>query len=157
MLFSKLLFRHSDSTQTVCESYFWPLVLCFAWLTASGCQSPEFDSEGLVPVEGKVTLDRKPLGQVAILLCPESAGRTARAVSNSKGEFRFMDESGSPGVLPGSYRVVFAIVDTPGRREQQELASEYASEDTTPVTAAIDDQKRRIEFKLSSDPDKYKN
>jgi hypothetical protein len=71
-------------------------------LTTLGCgRSPK-----LVPVEGIVTLDGKPLVGASIFLAVDgSAGRDAYGPSNPDGTFA-MTTVGHVGATPGNYRVM---------------------------------------------------
>lgn len=78
-------------------------------LSLAGCGR----TSDLIPTEGMVTLDGKPLAGATVLLIPEgTTGQSAFGTLQSDGSFRLVT-SGRDGVLPGSYRVIAGVVTTP--------------------------------------------
>lgn len=83
-----------------------------------GCGKP-----ALVPVEGRVTLDDKPLGGAAITFMPLTAGlQPATAGSDADGRFR-LETRQAPGTMPGLYKVVVSKYEPAGNAEKAPGAS----------------------------------
>jgi hypothetical protein len=74
-------------------------------LAASGC------SKSTVKVEGKVTLDGKPLDRAAVAFVPEDGnGVPANGLTGSDGVFRLTTFTTGDGVRPGNYKVTITKV-----------------------------------------------
>jgi hypothetical protein len=92
------------------------LAVGMGWLAASifvvaGC------GPGLVPVEGTVTLDGRPLASATITIqrdAPTPAERSFRGETDEAGQFQLQTADGqSSGALPGDYRVYITSVKAP--------------------------------------------
>jgi len=73
---------------------------------SSGCSEPA--PTNLVPVEGRVTFDGKPLASGSVSLRPESRetwDQPTGAISGADGHYAVYT-NGQRGALPGKYRVV---------------------------------------------------
>jgi hypothetical protein len=84
-------------------------VSVFCLVIFNGCGDSTSIS-GLVPANGKVTLDGAPVGDVNIVFMPmpgSASNRYATAVSKSDGTFQ-MQTNNSAGVLPGKYSITFS-------------------------------------------------
>lgn len=82
-------------------------VLSIAALALSGCgRSANFE---VVPVNGTVFVDEKPISGVALTLVPQEGvkGRGGYATSAGDGSFELQAEPEVKGVVPGNYRVLF--------------------------------------------------
>ena len=76
----------------------------------------------LVPVEGRVTLDDKPLGGAAITFMPLTAGlQPATAVSDADGRFR-LETRQAPVTMPGLYKVVVSKYEPEGTDDKAHAA-----------------------------------
>lgn len=65
---------------------------------------------GLVPVEGVLTFDGKPLGGATVFLVSDGGmTRTATGTTRENGAFR-MATFGADGVSPGKYRTIVTVV-----------------------------------------------
>ena len=70
-------------------------------LAASGC-----GRQALVKLEGKVTLDGKPLEGATVTFAPEGgAGSPASGLTGSDGVFYLTTRTSGDGVAPGAYKV----------------------------------------------------
>lgn len=87
------------------------LVASSILLSAVGC------GRGIGDVQGRVTLDGKPLTNTVIYFQPGS-GPLTQAMLNANGEYRLATPGIGSGVAPGSYRVYLASAET----EVEELA-----------------------------------
>lgn len=74
------------------------LVACLGVFTLAGCGSKKY------PVNGKVTLDGKPLASATVVFTSESGGITASGFTDDEGHFelKYMNEPLVPG---GTYKV----------------------------------------------------
>jgi hypothetical protein len=84
----------------------FPLVLVMGGLTlAAGCGK----GSGLVPVEGRVTLDGKPVKEVIVNFQPinDTPGNGALGSTDPDGRFTLTDARGEAGVYAGEYKVIF--------------------------------------------------
>jgi len=99
----------------------WPLLITsffgFALVGAAGCGGP-----ALVPVEGAITLDGKPLAGATIameLVGGEKDLRLFAGETDANGKYVVKPfESSRVGALPGEYHIMIKSVETP----QDEMA-----------------------------------
>lgn len=83
------------------------LTLCIFAASCSGNAS----IKGLVPCQGTITLDGKPLSDAKISFVPmakTSTGRSAVGMSDSTGKFEVSTAVGNKGVFSGEYTVIVA-------------------------------------------------
>jgi hypothetical protein len=145
----------------------------------TGCSS---DGPPLVPVNGRLTLDGKPLAGKTIKFLPEGStpGQGAGATTNAAGEYTLLaarpgatrDEPGAP---PGTYRVVVVEpmfpVDPPVQdandpnaapaiglpappKKKQEIPAAYTKPETTPLRVEVLKGGGAIDLPLESAPKK---
>jgi len=82
------------------------LIALLAIVPACGKKTPAVP-EDLTPVEGLVTLDKKPLPGVAVTFCPEIEGSpSASGVTDANGRFRLTTFPSGNGARPGKYKVI---------------------------------------------------
>jgi hypothetical protein len=75
-------------------------------LAGSGC------GNRLVPVEGVVTLDGKPVEGATVMFVPtEGSGRPATGATESDGSFRLKSFDSGDGILPGNYKVTVSKIE----------------------------------------------
>jgi hypothetical protein len=81
-------------------------VLAAGLVTAAGCGE---SGPKLVPVEGRVTLDGKPVSEMLINFHPlgNTYGTGANAMTDADGRFTLMDSRGGTGAYVGEYKVSF--------------------------------------------------
>ena len=81
-----------------------------ALLACGGCGS----SNGLVPVEGVVTLDGQPLADATVVLHPDTAAGAGPFTATTSDDGKFVlapaGNSGAPGAVPGSYRLTITTL-----------------------------------------------
>jgi hypothetical protein len=83
------------------------LLMAVAAFVLSGCGSKPAPPTDLVPVEGQLLLDGKPLTGAAITLLPQdAAGKASAGTSDTSGNFRLSALSGDFGAKPGKYKVL---------------------------------------------------
>jgi predicted small lipoprotein YifL len=77
-------------------------VLAAGLVTAAGCGE---SGPKLVPVEGRVTLDGKPVSEMLINFHPlgNTYGTGANAMTDADGRFTLMDSRGGTGAYVGEY------------------------------------------------------
>jgi hypothetical protein len=139
-------------------------------LSLVGCNS-SVDGPPLVPAEGVVTLDDKPLASANVMLQPqgETRGQAVYGKTDSVGKFAAASPDGKQkGAAVGSYRVVISKLvkpdgtdfipdpnsgpeDTGGFR--QLLPSAYSDETKTTLTAEVPNGgTKSLQFNLKSKP-----
>jgi hypothetical protein len=84
------------------------LILSLSYALMTGCSSKP--AEKLVPVEGKVTFDGKPLTTGTVIFHPDSSrGNNSQEEPRGKveadGSFKVSTRKGSPGAAPGWYKI----------------------------------------------------
>jgi hypothetical protein len=96
-------------------------VVCFACMAGCGGSSP------VVPVEGAVTLDGKPLADAAIAFSPAKATAPGpyMATTDAQGHYAlgFHDDPGG-GAAPGEYTVIITTVKPTGGMEDSPAPTE---------------------------------
>lgn len=86
----------------------------------------------LVPVEGTVSYQNKPLVPGSIWLIPTSGGEKASGLLQTDGSFKLRTFPHGDGVIPGSYKVIFTL----GGGVTKDLAL-LTNEAKTPLTVEI--------------------
>lgn len=84
-------------------------ILLLLFVTLIGCS--QSDISGLMPAEGTVYFDGKPVDGVSIVFTPSTGSRYATAVSKPDGGFA-LNTVGRPGALPGEYTVTMTKTKT---------------------------------------------
>jgi hypothetical protein len=116
------------------------LLLAATVLVLCGCSSDDAASTPTGTVQGKVTLDGKPVTDAAIVFFAESAGVTASAVLDAEGKYT-LKYGDSFSVPVGDYRVSF------GTANQSEEA---------PDPQALMENPEQFEVKAPPVPEKYR-
>ena len=75
--------------------------------------------DGMLPVEGTVTLDGKPLEGAAVSFVPAEGGRPCTGQTDDQGHFTLASYVAGDGVPPGEYKVTVIKLDA---RRQAEAA-----------------------------------
>ena len=68
----------------------------------------------MIPVTGTVTLDGKPVDDVAVLFAPAAKGPAASGTTDAGGKFQLMTVN-DPGAVPGEYNVRLVVTDSTGK------------------------------------------
>jgi hypothetical protein len=135
------------------------LALLFAFsllLFTAGCS-------GLVPVEGEVLLDDKPLPKADIAFIPQAGGRTVTGKSDAQGKFLLTTIAPNDGAKPGEYKVTVTAREVkyegkPGSEEgfvekHTWLAPEHYSDPAkSGLTAKVSAAEPKVTLKLKSTP-----
>jgi hypothetical protein len=114
------------------------LLLVFSGCFIAGCGS----SAKLMPVEGKVTLDGKPLpaGHVTLIADATKGNQSAMRLSgivNKDGMYRIESERGR-GAPIGAYKViVFQGLPMPGIETSVTIPEKYQNEETTDLQVEV--------------------
>jgi hypothetical protein len=98
-------------------------MLALTLLAGAGC------GQGLVPVQGVVTVDGLPVVKAMVRFIPaEGSPRLAFGVTDNNGHFRLTTYEGSDGVLPGVYKVVISSPENtlPGPVDPQNPVKAHA-------------------------------
>lgn len=101
------------------QSLWAALLSCFV---LGGCGS----GDGLVPVEGAVTLDGKPLAEATVVLSPTKATDPGpfSGTTNAEGKFSLSpsDRADESGAMPGEYQIFISTLKV----EPSEVADDTA-------------------------------
>lgn len=112
---------------------------------ASGCARPE--SPTLGQVEGRVTLDGRPLPAALVLFTPAGRGRTSRGVTGADGRYRlrYLRDIAGADVDEHAVRISTATEENGGR---EQLPPRYHAR--TELAATVRAGRNAIDFELSS-------
>ena len=124
----------------------WLAVLA-GLVAAAGCGD---GGPKLVPVEGRVTLEGKPVQDMLINFHPvgNTYGTGANAMTDTDGRFTLMDSRGGTGAYPGEYKVSFypalgrkqegdPSIDVVNDGSKSGLPRIYLDADKSPLRATI--------------------
>jgi hypothetical protein len=114
----------------------------------------------LLPVQGRVTLDGKPLADAGVMFLPQDKGPSANGTTDSEGRFELMTVN-SIGATRGIHPVVIAkrkyVPIKPGEepvpagvRAEWYSPKKYANPSTSGLTAEVGDGDNEFHFELSS-------
>lgn len=140
-------------------------------LSAAGCGSSgdEWTAKrpAVVPAQGVVTYQGKPVEGATVVLSPVAAGGPAydaAAMTNSDGQFELSAFQPDPGAVPGKYKVAISKVEGPAASTKplghDEIApnlgktkylvpQKYGNPETSGLTIEIPDEgKTDIKFEL---------
>ncbi|MDZ7616596.1 MAG: carboxypeptidase-like regulatory domain-containing protein [Patescibacteria group bacterium] len=135
-------------------------------LVAAGCGGRKSNMPPLMPVEGLVTLDGRPLAEAGVQFHPvgDTRGRGAAANTDAEGRYSLISPDGSKGVPVGEYKVVIsklvmpdgslysaadgvAPMDSPAR---EAVPVRYSDFERSILTAEVPEGGRAIDFGLST-------
>jgi hypothetical protein len=68
----------------------------------------------LLPAEGLITLDGKPLADAAVVFQPKGGGRPASARTDASGRFKVGTYTPKDGALPGEHTVTIVAAESTG-------------------------------------------
>ncbi|QDU77957.1 hypothetical protein Pan97_50360 [Bremerella volcania] len=91
---------------------------------------------GMLPVEGTVTLDGQPLDGAAISFVPAEGGRPSTGQTDDQGHFTLASYTAGDGVPPGEYKVTVVKLDT--RRQAEAAPVEEGTEADQQVMGNIE-------------------
>jgi hypothetical protein len=97
-----------------------------------------------VPVEGKVTLNGKPLAGATVVFIPEGGGAEAGAMTEEDGSFRLVTTK-TEGTSPGQYRVTVSKKEwppgmTPPDPAKMQFADVKKKRETVPLDYTVQDK-----------------
>ena len=131
-------------------------LMSFVSVCVAGCGS---DGLQLVPVEGTVMLDGKPLEGASILFQPDAGGRPATGVSDANGKFTLTTMEPGDGAQVGMNKVSVAkeqVVASKRKLEEGEFEPikfltpvKYASPNTSGLTVNVKEDMPPVELKLT--------
>ncbi len=143
-------------------------VACLLILVVVGCGGRDPNLPKLVPVEGTVTLDGKPLGGTSVTFIPTGTtrGNGAMGYTDAEGKYKLSDPRGGEGSPAGEYRVTcnklvmpdgtdfpmnsdIPPMDSPAR---EVLPLIYSDMDETTLTFTVPEAGGTADFELKSQP-----
>jgi hypothetical protein len=113
----------------------------------------------LLPAEGVVTLDGKPLANAALVFQPKAGGRPASARTDASGRFSMGTYTPQDGVLPGEHAVTIVAVESigpppaPGSQPQTRWVTpkRYSRADASGLSATVAAGSKTFPFDLTSE------
>lgn len=90
----------------------------------------------MLPVEGTITLDGKPLDGAAISFVPAEGGRPCSGQTDAQGHFTLASYVAGDGVPPGEYKVTVVKLDA--RRQAEAAPVEEGAADDQQVMGNIE-------------------
>jgi hypothetical protein len=136
------------------------LAILAGLVAAAGCSD---SGPKLVPVEGRVTLDGKPVKEMLINFQPvgNTHGTGANAMTDADGKFTLMDSRGDTGAYAGEYKVSFypplgrktegdPSIDVVNDGSKSGLPRIYLDADKSPLRATIPEEGGTAEVILTA-------
>ncbi|MEW4563537.1 carboxypeptidase-like regulatory domain-containing protein [Bremerella sp. JC770] len=123
------------------------------WLSLSVCVVSVClgcSGNGMLPVEGTVTLDGTPLEGAAISFVPAEGGRPCSGQTDEQGHFTLASYTANDGVPPGEYKVTVVKLDA--RRQAQAAPVEEGTEPGEQVMGSIEQATRFLTPKRYASP-----
>lgn len=119
------------------------LMLLGAAAGFAGCGGSSGNALTLVPVQGIVTHQGKPLGNAGVIFLPvaPTPGRGGTAKTDAAGKYQLAQSDGAKGVPAGKYRVVIS-----------KLVNPDGTDFTGAAGAPMDTNARELLPKAASDP-----
>jgi len=113
----------------------------------------------LLPAEGVVTLDGKPLANAALVFQPKAGGRPASGRTDENGRFRMGTFAAKDGVLPGEHTVTITAVEEVGPPPEKGsqpktrwvTPKRYSRADASGLSATVAAGSKTFSFDLSSE------
>jgi len=113
----------------------------------------------LLPAEGVVTLDGKPLANAALIFQPKAGGRPASGRTDASGRFSMGTFASKDGVLPGEHTVTIMAVENVGPPPKPGSQAEvrwvtpkrYSLPDASGLSATVAAGSKTFPFDLSSE------
>lgn len=111
------------------------------WVLVIGCAKPDYSP---VPVNGKVTLDGKPLAEADVRFVGDGfnppLSHAPNSTTDKEGAFRLNFTSAGDGAPPGKYKIGIALhaKDEQGYRTgPNTLPAKFANPETSGLTAEV--------------------
>lgn len=105
-------------------------------LSMSVCLVLGCSGKAMLPVEGTITLDGKPLDGAAISFVPAEGGRPCSGQTDAQGHFTLASYVAGDGVPPGEYKVTVVKLDA--RRQAEAAPVEEGAADQQQVMGNIE-------------------
>jgi hypothetical protein len=116
--------------------------------TAAGCGPAR---PALLPAEGVVTLDGKPLAEASVIFQPTAGGRPATGVTDAEGRFKVGTFSQRDGALPGTHVVTIARSEGTSPSDTRWISPKvYSLADQSGLSATVATGSTTFTFALSS-------
>jgi len=120
----------------------------FLLATAAGCGPSR---PGLLPAEGVVTLDGKPLAEASVVFQPAAGGRPATGVTDADGRFKVGTFRPRDGALPGTHVVTVARSEGTSPSDMRWISPKvYSLADQSGLSATVAPGSTKFIFDLSS-------
>jgi hypothetical protein len=114
----------------------------------------------LIPVNGRVTLDGKPVADAAVGLIPIDGGPMASGVTNADGVFH-LSTGNQPGAVPGEHAATVTKVEEigynkdgsvgpRGLRSVWHVPQKYSRRETSGLKATVSADGKDLSLELSS-------
>jgi len=117
---------------------------------AAGCGPSR---PALLPAEGLVTLDGKPLADAAVVFQPKAGGRPASARTDASGRFKVGTYTPRDGALPGEHTVTVVAAEstgTPDAPNVRLITPKRYSTNQSGLSATVAAGSKMFTFDLSS-------
>jgi hypothetical protein len=116
--------------------------------TGAGCGPSR---PGLLPVDGVVTLDGKPLAEASVVFQPAGGGRPATGVTDANGRFKVGTFKPRDGALPGAHVVTVARSEGTSPSDTRWISPKiYSLADQSGLSATVAPGSTTFTFDLSS-------
>ena len=116
--------------------------------TAAGCGPSR---PALLPAEGVVTLDGKPLAEASVIFQPTAGGRPAAGVTDADGRFKVGTFSPRDGAMPGTHIVTIARSEGTSPSDTRWISPKvYSLADQSGLSATVATESTKFTFALSS-------
>ena len=116
--------------------------------TAAGCGPSR---PALLPAEGVVTLDGKPLAEASVIFQPTAGGRPAAGVTDAEGRFKLGTFSPRDGAVPGAHVVTVARSEGTSPSDTRWISPKvYSLADQSGLSATVASGSTKFTFDLSS-------
>lgn len=126
------------------STYSTALVVLLAAVAGCGQSGPQ-----IAPVQGRVTLDGRPLAQADITFQPAGAQRASIGRSDSDGRYELAYKRGQPGAIVGEH-TVNVEVSSELVKNPPPIPARYAA--NSELHRQVKSGENEINFELKSDP-----
>jgi hypothetical protein len=111
----------------------WRTLAAVLLLAGLGCGG----SKKLVPVNGVLTLDGRPVENANVTFLPEGEGQSAFGTTGKDGSFQLTTQKPNDGAMPGSYKVIVVYGEAyEGGESSGGMQAAFAGQDKARKAAA---------------------
>ena len=140
--------RIRASVFSMTRSFMIGPVIILLVATAAGCGPSR---PALLPAEGVVTLDGKPLAEASVIFQPTAGGRPAAGVTDADGRFKVGTFKPRDGALPGMHVVTVAKSEGTSPSDTRWISPKvYSLADQSGLSATVAPGSTTFTFALSS-------